>query len=227
MPYVLGIDTSTTATKAILVDEAGSVVGVTASEYDYETPHPLWAEQEPALWWVATCAAIRSVLEQAGVEGAEVESVGLAGQMHGLVMLDEHGASLRPAILWNDGRTGAECDEIRATIGKQRFIQISGNDALAGFTAPKILWVRNNEPDVFAATRHVLLPKDFVRLQLTGEYATDRAGGAGTVLFDVAARDWSPELLAKLGLDPRGSRIRLKAPKSRDASRSKPPRSLG
>ena len=201
MPYVLGIDTSTTATKAILVDEAGSVVGVAASEYDYETPHPLWAEQEPALWWVATCAAIRSVLEEAGVEGREVESVGLAGQMHGLVMLDEQGASLRPAILWNDGRTAAECDEIRATIGKQRFIQISGNDALAGFTAPKILWVRNNEPDVFAATRHVLLPKDFVRLQLTGEYATDRAGGAGTVLFDVAARDWSPELLTKLGLD--------------------------
>ena len=201
MAYVLGIDTSTTATKAILVDETGSVVGAAASEYSYETPHPLWAEQDPSLWWNATCASIRSVLEQSGVDGADVASVGLAGQMHGLVLLDEVGDPLRPAILWNDGRTGAECDDIRATIGKDRFIQISGNDALAGFTAPKLLWVRKHEPNVFAATRHILLPKDFVRLKLTGEFASDRAGGAGTVLFDVAQRDWSDELLSELDLD--------------------------
>ncbi len=202
MSYVLGIDTSTTATKAILVDRTGTVVGVASSTYSYETPHPLWAEQEPDLWWTATCEAIKAVLAESGVTGDEVDALGLAGQMHGLVLLDEHDQSLRPAILWNDGRTGAECDDIRTLITKERFIQITGNDALTGFTAPKILWVRNNEPEVFAQASHILLPKDFVRLRLTGTYATDRAGASGTVLFDLANRDWSAELLSKLDLNP-------------------------
>jgi xylulokinase len=145
---------------------------------------------------------VRQVLAQAGVDGAEVRGVGLTGQMHGLVLLDEAGEVLRPAILWNDQRTGAECDQIRSLLGRERFIQITGNDALTGFTAPKVLWVKNNEPEVFARVRQMLLPKDYVRFKLTGRYATDKAGGAGTVLFDLRQRDWSPEVVAALGIDP-------------------------
>ncbi len=170
MGYVIGIDTSTTATKAILVDGEGAVIGSAAAEYDYETPHPLWSEQDPTLWLQATATAVGRALSSAGVAGAEVEAVGLTGQMHGLVLLDERGEVLRPAILWNDQRSGAECDEMRAVFGKTRLVEITGNDALTGFTAPKILWVRNHEPEVFAAVAHILLPKDYVRLWLTGVY---------------------------------------------------------
>jgi xylulokinase len=199
--YVLGIDSSTTATKAQLVNATGAVVAVAASEYDYKTPQPLWSEQSPLLWWTATREAVAAVLAAGGVKGSEVAAVGLTGQMHGLVLVDASGEPVRPAILWNDQRTGAECDEIRDRVGRDRLIRITGNDALPGFTAPKILWVRNNEPDLFARARHVLLPKDYVRFRLTGEYATDRAGGAGTILFDLATRTWSKEVLADLDLD--------------------------
>lgn len=202
MNYVVGIDTSTTATKAVLIDEDGAVVAVGASEYDFETPQPLWTEQHPGLWWDATVRAIGSALVQAAVPGDAVVAVGLTGQMHGLVLLDKARQVLRPAILWNDQRTGAECDEIRARLGKENLIRITGNDALTGFTAPKILWVRNNEPRVFADAAHILLPKDFVRFRLTDELATDKAGAAGTILFDLAARDWSPEVLRALDVDP-------------------------
>jgi xylulokinase len=201
MAYVLGIDSSTTATKAILVDEMGAVVGVAASEYRYETPHPLWSEQAADLWWHATCEAVNRVLSEHRVPGVEVQAVGLTGQMHGLVLLDADDRPLRPAILWNDQRTGAECDQIREVVGRDRLIRITGNDALTGFTAPKILWVRNHEPDLYARARHVLLPKDYVRLRLTGVHASDRAGGSGTILFDLARRTWSEELLDDLGLD--------------------------
>ncbi|NNC91836.1 MAG: xylulokinase [Acidimicrobiia bacterium] len=201
MAYVLGIDTSTTATKALLVDESGAVVGEASAEYPFETPQPLWAEQEAGLWWTATIDAIGAVLAKTGVAGAEVEAVGLTGQMHGLVLLDEADRPLRPAILWNDQRTGAECDEMRTTLGRDRLIATTGNDALAGFTAPKMLWVRNHEPDFFSQIRHVLLPKDYLRLCLTGEHAVDRAGGSGTILFDLAERDWSQSVLADLDLD--------------------------
>ena len=201
MSYVIGIDSSTTATKAQLVDETGDVVGVVSSEYSYETPQPLWSEQDPELWWAATKAAISGVIAAADIDGSEVAAIGLTGQMHGLVLLDHNDRVLRPAILWNDQRTGAECDEIRATVGRERLIRITGNDALTGFTAPKILWVRNNEPELFSQAAHVLLPKDYVRLRLTGEHASDRAGGAGTILFDLATRTWSDEILADLELD--------------------------
>jgi xylulokinase len=202
MSYFVGIDTSTTATKALLMRADGQVTAVASSEYVYATPQPLWSEQEPDLWWQATVASIRAVLAQAGVDPAEVKGVGLTGQMHGLVLLDAAGKVLRPAILWNDQRTGAECDEIRARLGKDRFIRITGNDALAGFTAPKILWVKNHEPGVFALIRQILLPKDYVRFKLTGGYATDKADGAGTVLFDLRLRDWSPYVPVSLGIAP-------------------------
>ena len=134
--------------------------------------------------------------------------MGLAGQMHGAVLLDDADRPLRPAILWNDQRTAAECDEIRRRVGPTRLIEVTGNDALTGFTAPKLLWVRNHEPDVWRRIAHVLLPKDYVRLRLTGDHAVDKADAAGTLLFDLAARDWSPEVVAALGLDRPGSRRR-------------------
>ena len=201
MACVLGIDVSTTATKAVLIDETGSVRGVAASEYGFDVPRPLWSEQDPRLWWDGTVAAIGSVLAATGVPGGDVVAIGLTGQMHGLVLLDERDAVLRPAILWNDQRTAAACDEIRATIGRDRLIAITGNDALTGFTAPKLVWVRDVEPDVWRRTAHVLVPKDFVRLQLTGDRAIDKADGAGTILFDLAARDWSDEVVDALRID--------------------------
>ena len=202
MGLVLGIDVSTTATKAVLVDPAGEVRGVGSSEYAVAMPHPLWSEQDPALWWNAARSAIRAALSAAGATGADVEAIGLTGQMHGAVLVDAHGTVIRPAILWNDQRTAAECDEIRQVVGPDRLIAISGNDALAGFTAPKLLWVRRHEPEVWAKVGHLLLPKDYVRYRLTGDYAIDKADGSGTILFDLAARTWSSELLAALGLDP-------------------------
>jgi xylulokinase len=196
--YFLGIDTSTTATKAILIDEMGVVLGVASSEYSYETSQPLWSEQSPSLWWDATIESIRGVLARTGVDSTQVRGVGLTGQMHGLVLLDEQGNVLRPAILWNDQRTQSQCDEIHRTLGQENFVQITGNVALTGFTAPKILWVKEHEPEIYARARHMLLPKDYVRYKLTGEYAIDKADGAGTVLFDLKSRDWSDEVLAAL-----------------------------
>ena len=202
MTCLLGIDTSTTATKALLMSSDGEVLGVASSEYSYDAPQPMWTEQHPELWWRAAVDSIRQVLSESGAGPSDVKGVGLTGQMHGLVLLDEDGEVLRPAILWNDQRTGAECDEIRQRLGKSRLIQITGNDALTGFTAPKILWVRNHEPEVFARVRQILLPKDYVRFKLTGTYATDKAGGAGTLLFDIRTRHWSETVLEALEIDP-------------------------
>jgi xylulokinase len=202
MGVVLGIDVSTTATKAILVDQTGSVVGIGTSEYPLSQPRPLWSEQDPALWWGGTVDAIGRALAAAGLPGEDVVAVGLTGQMHGLVVLDERDEVLRPAILWNDQRTGEACDEIRAAVGSDRLVELTGNDALTGFTAPKLVWVRDHEPEVWRRIAHVLLPKDFVRLRLTGVHAMDKADGSGTILFDLAARDWSPEVTAALGIDP-------------------------
>ena len=202
MAFVIGIDTSTTATKAVLIGPDGAVVGIGVAEYGYDVPRPLWSEQDPELWWEGTASAIRSVLAETRVPVGDIAAIGLTGQMHGLVLLDADGLVLRPAILWNDQRTGAACDEIRRAVGPERLIEVTGNDALPGFTAPKLVWVRDHEPDVWTRIAHVLLPKDYVRLRLTGTHALDKADGAGTLLFDLAARDWSPEVVAALGIDP-------------------------
>lgn len=194
----LGIDVSTTSAKALLMDEKGAVLATATTALTLSNPRPLWSEQDPHEWWAGTAASIRQALAQAGATGAEVAAVGLTGQMHGLVLLDAEHRVLRPAILWNDQRTGAECDEIHERYGKEAFIRETGNVALTGFTAPKILWVRNNEPEVFARARHVLLPKDYVRLRLTGIPAMDKADGAGTVLFNLKERNWSASVLEKL-----------------------------
>jgi xylulokinase len=198
--YFLGIDVSTTASKALLIDERGEVIAVASSLHTLQTPKPLWSEQDPREWWEAASASIKSVLEKAGFGAERIGAVGLTGQMHGLVLLDGTGNVLRPAILWNDQRTQSQCDEIHQIIGREKFIQITGNVALTGFTAPKILWVKENEPDLYAKAKHVLLPKDYIRYKLTGEYAMDKADGAGTVLFDLKSRDWSDEVLSALNI---------------------------
>jgi xylulokinase len=182
------------------MDEKGEAVAVAASPHTLQTPLPLWSEQSPLEWWEAVSASIKQVITESGIGGERIGAVGLTGQMHGLVLLDEAGYILRPAILWNDQRTQNQCDEIHQIIGKEKFIRITGNVALTGFTAPKILWVKENEPDVFAKGKHVLLPKDYIRYKLTGEYAMDKADGAGTVLFDLKARDWSDEVLSALDI---------------------------
>lgn len=198
MAYFLGIDVSTTSSKALIIDDSGKVIAVSSSPHTLQTPKPLWSEQDPQEWWNAVCTCIRSALDEADIKGESISAIGLTGQMHGLVLLDEAGNVLRPAILWNDQRTQDQCDEIHRLIGKDNFIQITGNVALTGFTAPKILWVKENEPSVFARAKHVLLPKDYIRFRLTGEYAIDKADGAGTVLFDLRKRDWSDEVLSAL-----------------------------
>lgn len=200
MKLFLGLDVSTTGAKALLINERGGVVSSATAPLALSAPHPLWSEQDPRDWWIGIVKSIRQALEQAGVSGSEVTSIGLTGQMHGLVLLDEQGEVLRPAILWNDQRTGAQCDDMRARLGKEHLIQITGNDALTGFTAPKILWVQQNEAEIYARARHILLPKDYIRYRLTGDYAMDKADGSGTILFDLKNRDWSPEVLAALDI---------------------------
>lgn len=198
MSFFIGIDSSTTATKALLMNERGDVLGVASSEYTYETPHPLWSEQDPSLWWRGTVQSIREVLQKTGVDASQVKGIGLTGQMHGLVLLDENGEVLRPAILWNDQRTASQCDAIRLKLGRENLIRITGNDALTGFTASKILWVQEHEPEIWKRARHILLPKDYVRYKMTGAFGMDKADGAGTILFDLAKRNWSAEVLSAL-----------------------------
>ena len=195
MSYFLGIDVSTTATKAVLVDEKGRVAATAVNGYELSIPRPLWAEQDPALWWTAAQKSIREALAKVDAAPSEVVAVGLTGQMHGLVLLDDGGKVLRPAVLWNDQRSAAQCDAMRQSLGLAELVRITGNDAFPGFTAPKLLWVREHEPDVYARVRQVLLPKDYLRYRLTGDYATDRAGAGGTLMLDVQTRDWSKEML--------------------------------
>lgn len=197
---LLGLDVSTTAVKAALVSARGEVIGVASAPLTLSTPRPLWSEQAPGDWWASAQRSIREVLASSGASGGDILAVGLTGQMHGLTLLDGHDEVLRPAILWNDQRTARQCDEMRATVGRDRLISICGNDALTGFTAPKLLWVRESEPAVYSRIAHVLLPKDYVRVRLTGEYATDKADGSGTMLFDVRDRTWSSELLEMLDI---------------------------
>jgi xylulokinase len=198
--YLLGIDISTTGAKALLVDEQGQVRASATTALSLSTPRPLWSEQDPAEWWAGAVHSIRKVLGENGVSGEQVRAVGLTGQMHGLVLLDAQDRILRPAILWNDQRTGEECEEITHKVGFERLLRITGNKALTGFTAPKILWVRKHEPHIYAQVARILLPKDYVRFRLTGEYAVDKADGAGMLLFDLQKRDFSDELLAILDI---------------------------
>ena len=198
----LGVDISTTGVKALLVDERGVVLKSAMSDLALSTPKPLWSEQDPQDWWAGAIKSIRQVLDEAGISGDAVSAIGLTGQMHGLVMLDGDGKVLRPAILWNDQRTGSQCEEITERLGFERLLSLTGNPALTGFTAPKILWVREHEPEIYSKATQFLLPKDYVRYRLTGAYATDKAGAAGTLLMDVKTRQWSSEVLEALDIAP-------------------------
>jgi len=200
-PYLLGIDIGTTGAKALLLDAANGVVQASATtEYPTLIPHPLWAEQNPADWWAATVTSIRAVLHDDNIQPDQVVGIGLTGQMHGLVLLDQRGRVLRPCIMWNDQRTGAQCAAITERIGAHKLLELIANPVLPGFTAPKIIWVRENEPGIYAETAHVLLPKDYVRYCLTGAFATDVSDASGTALFDVRYRRWSSEMLAALDI---------------------------
>ena len=200
MAYLLGIDVGTTGIKALVINASGDLLASATAEYPMYTPRPQWAEQEPEDWWQAAIKAIRQALESSHVEPGAIMGIGLTGQMHGLVLLDVQGKVLRPCIMWNDQRTGAQCEWIMRTVGRERFLELTMNPALPGFTAPKIIWVRENEPEVYAKVAHVLLPKDYLRYRLTGVYATDVSDASGMVLLDVGKRRWSTEVLDKLGI---------------------------
>jgi xylulokinase len=194
MPYFIGLDIGTSSTKAVVIDESGKVVYTTVPAYKFETPKPGWAQSDPADWWEASMQALQHIT--ARFHPDDIAGVGMSGQMHGLVLLDAKGAVLRPAIMWNDQRTAAECTELTEEIGAEKVIQLTGNPVLTGFTAPKIRWVQKHEPDVWAKVAKILLPKDFIRLRLSGEYATEVSDASGMSLLDVGQRDWSDEMLA-------------------------------
>ena len=195
---LVGLDVGTSSAKAVAIDETGAILAEAEQPYGLSAPRPGWAEQDPEDWW-RTAAA---VLDEVGAR--EADGIGLTGQMHGLVVVDGEGRPLRPAILWNDGRSQPQCDAIEARLGVERLVELSGNRALAGFTAPKLSWLAEHEPDVLARVRGVLLPKDYVRMRLCAgaPRVTDVADASGTLLLDVGARAWSPELCEAFGVDP-------------------------
>ncbi len=192
---LIGIDIGTGGVKGILISPDGKVIAKAIATYPLYTPKPGWSEQWPGDWWTATISVLRELAKKAP---DKIAGIGLTGQMHGAVFLDEKKEIIRPAILWNDARTGRECQEIEELVGRENLRRITGNPALAGFQAPKILWLRKNEPENYQKIRHVLLPKDYVRLKLTGELATDASDAAGTLLLDLKRRDWSEEILSTL-----------------------------
>ncbi len=195
---LVGIDVGTSGVKGVAIDESGEVLAVAEASYALATPRAGWAEQDPEDWWEASRSVLDELCETAGRPAA----IGLSGQMHGLVPLDDHDRVIRPAILWNDQRSARECDEIEQGLGFERLIELTGNRALAGFTAPKLLWLRRHEPESFARIARIALPKDYVRLRLCDEHATDVSDASGTLLFDVRNRRWSEEVLSALELDP-------------------------
>ncbi|MEN6537623.1 MAG: xylulokinase [Bryobacteraceae bacterium] len=200
--YWLGVDIGTGGSRALLVDEKGAVkAGFTAPHEDMRMEKPLWAEQCPEDWWDAAQKAIQGVLAEAKVTGKNIKGVGLSGQMHGLVLLDENNDVIRPALIWCDQRSQAQVDFINKRVGKSNVVAFTANPVLTGFTLPKLLWVRDNEPKAFERVRKVLLPKDYIRFQLTGEFATEVSDASGTSLFDVVMRRWSGQMLERLGLD--------------------------
>lgn len=202
MAYLLGIDIGTSGTKTLLCDDSGSVIATAMAEHTLESPKPGYSEQSPKQWWDATCKATQAVIKKAKIKSSQITGIGLSGQMHGSVFLADDLTPLRPAILWNDQRTQKQCDAITQMAGSQaKLINMVGNPALTGFTAPKILWVRENEPAIYEKTKHILLPKDYIRLCMTGEYATEVGDASGTLLLDVKKRKWHNGLISKLGID--------------------------
>lgn len=201
MEYLLGVDLGTSGTKTVLFDIEGNVKASKTVEYPLYQEKNGWAEQDPLDWWNAAVETIRSVITESGVRNTDIKGLGISGQMHGLVMLDKDGNVLRRSIIWADQRTGKECEEITRLVGEKRLIEITANPALTGFTASKILWVRNNQPEIYAKCAHILLPKDYIRYMLTGDFATEVSDASGMQLLDVPNRCWSDEVLEKLSID--------------------------
>ncbi len=201
MAYLLGVDIGTSGTKTVLFDEQGNALASALQEYPMYQPKNGWAEQDPEDWWKATYTTINKVIAKSGVSPSEIKGLGLSGQMHGAVLLDKNNQVLRSAIIWADQRTEAECKQITELVGAKRLIEITANPALTGFTASKIMWVKNHQPEIFDKINKILLPKDYVRFCLTGEFATEVSDASGMQLLDVPNRCWSDEVLAKLGLE--------------------------
>jgi xylulokinase len=203
MNYLLGIDIGTSGTKTLICDEKGKVIATAMAEHPISSPRPGWSEQNPIDWWNATIAATKAVRKLAKVKAEQIKGIGLSGQMHGSVFLGDGPKPLRPALLWNDQRTAEQCAQIESKAGgRAALIELVANPALTGFTAPKILWVRQHEPRVYEKTKHILLPKDFIRYRMTGEYATEVSDASGTLLLDVVNRRWSSRLMELLEIDP-------------------------
>jgi len=199
--YLLGLDVGTGGTRAVLVSKDGAIISSATREHQpFASPHDGWAEQDPDDWWRAAAGAIRDCITKARLGGGNVACIGLAGQMHGAVLLGDNNQVLRPAIIWCDQRTQEECDWLDQTVGRERLIQLTCNPALTNFTLTKLLWVRNHEPRVWQGFRSFLLPKDYIRFRLTGEHATDMADASGTLMLDVARRRWSSDIMARVGL---------------------------
>ena len=199
MEYLIGIDIGTSGTKSILIDEDGQLIACATAEYPMQQPQNGWAEQDPEDWWDAVCSTLRQITANAPKEN--IAGIGLSGQMHSLVMLDANNKVIRPSILWCDQRTAGECVQIEETIGRDRLVAITANPALPGFTASKLLWVKNHEPENYANCKHILLAKDYIRFKLTGEYATEVSDASGMQLLDVPNRCWSQEICEALGMD--------------------------
>ncbi len=201
MAYLIGVDLGTSGTKTVLFAEDGTVAASCTIEYPLYQPQNGWAEQDPLDWWNAVCGTTKAVIAKAGISASEIKGVGLSGQMHGLVMLDKSGNVLRKSIIWCDQRTAKECEEITQKVGAGNLIKITANPALTGFTASKIMWVKNNEPALYEKCAHILLPKDFIRYKLTGEFATEVSDASGMQLLDVPNRKWSDQVLDALEID--------------------------
>lgn len=199
--YLLGIDIGTSGTKTVLFDTEGNTIASALEEYNLSQPQMGWAEQDPEDWWNAVHRTISLVIKKSGVESADIKGIGLSGQMHGLVMLDENNEVIRPSIIWCDQRTEKQCEKMTEVVGRERLIEITGNQAITGFTASKILWVMENEPENYAKTKHILLPKDYIRYKLTGAFATEVSDASGMQLIDIKERTWSKELLELLEID--------------------------
>ncbi len=202
MSCFLGIDVGTSGTKSLLMDPSGKVLATASAAYDFETPRPGWTQQDPDLWWRATGKSVRAALKKAGVDGRTVAGIGLSGQMHGLVVTDGAGQPLRPCLLWNDQRSADQAGQIEAACGgRSKLIRLAGNAAMTSFTLTKLLWVRDNEPQIYAKIRHLLLPKDYVRLCLTGEYVGEVSDMSGTLMLDQKKRNWSKKILDLFQID--------------------------
>ena len=198
MSYILGVDIGTSGTKTVLFCEDGTPLASATYEYPLYTPHNGYAEQDPMDWWNASVNGITDVIRESGIPASEIKGIGLSGQMHGLVMLDAEGKVIRNSIIWCDQRTGKEVVEITEKVGRDRLVEITANPAITGFTAAKIMWIKNNEPRNYEKCKHILLPKDFIRYMLTGEFATEVSDASGMQLLDIPKRCWSDEVLEKL-----------------------------